>query len=133
MEQLEKEAVIGPLYSEAFDKKQLNAYASASADKNPIHLDEKAAQAAGFDKEIAHGMLVMAAAHAALNRELNRVSIVDSYETRFYNPLYAGGQLTFWFVVKASEENNALVSFQYVGKDQQDRRIVTGKIVLRFL
>ncbi|GAA1646847.1 MaoC family dehydratase [Actinoplanes couchii] len=35
-------------------------YAEASGDLNPIHLDDEAARAAGFDRVIAHGMNVVA-------------------------------------------------------------------------
>jgi acyl dehydratase len=40
----------------------IRAYAHASGDLNPIHLDAEAARAAGFDTVIAHGMSVMALA-----------------------------------------------------------------------
>ncbi|QXE33138.1 MaoC family dehydratase N-terminal domain-containing protein [Streptomyces sp. GMY02] len=40
----------------------IRRYAHASGDENPIHLDEDAARAAGFDSVIAHGMSVVALA-----------------------------------------------------------------------
>ncbi|WP_327167181.1 MaoC family dehydratase [Streptomyces subrutilus] len=40
----------------------ISTYAQASGDLNPIHLDEQAARAAGFDTVIAHGMSVVALA-----------------------------------------------------------------------
>ncbi|MFK4593451.1 MaoC family dehydratase [Streptomyces pristinaespiralis] len=40
----------------------IRAYAHASGDLNPIHLDAEAARAAGFDTVIAHGMSVVALA-----------------------------------------------------------------------
>jgi len=40
----------------------IRAYAHASGDLNPIHLDPQAARAAGFDTVIAHGMSVIALA-----------------------------------------------------------------------
>ena len=39
----------------------IRRYAEASGDHNPIHLDDAAARAAGFDGVIAHGMSVLAA------------------------------------------------------------------------
>ena len=35
------------------------AYAKASGDHNPLHLDDEVARAAGFDRVIAHGMYTM--------------------------------------------------------------------------
>lgn len=40
-------------------KVQLVRYAGASGDFNPLHTDEEAARAAGFDGVVAQGMLVM--------------------------------------------------------------------------
>lgn len=39
---------------------QLNAYADASGDHNPIHIDEQFARTTPFGGTIAHGMLVLA-------------------------------------------------------------------------
>lgn len=39
---------------------QLNAYADASGDHNPIHVDEEFARGTPFGGTIAHGMLVLA-------------------------------------------------------------------------
>ena len=44
----------------AITREQLRAYAGASGDPNPIHLDEAFAKEAGFPSVIAHGMLSMA-------------------------------------------------------------------------
>ena len=41
------------------DAEAVAAYARASGDNNPIHLDEAAAKKAGLDGPIAHGMLMM--------------------------------------------------------------------------
>ncbi|SDD99701.1 MaoC/PaaZ C-terminal domain-containing protein [Glycomyces harbinensis] len=41
------------------ERSDLAAYAEASGDRNPIHLDEAAAKAAGLPDVIAHGMYTM--------------------------------------------------------------------------
>ncbi len=48
---------------------QLQAYAKASGDSNPIHVDEAAARGAGLPGIIAHGMLTagLIAEHASAN------------------------------------------------------------------
>ena len=50
-----------PVFSAAFhvERPDLAAYAEASGDHNPIHLDEAAAKAAGLPDVIAHGMYTM--------------------------------------------------------------------------
>lgn len=49
------------VFSTAFtvERADLAAYAEASGDRNPIHLDEAAAKAAGLPDVIAHGMYTM--------------------------------------------------------------------------
>ena len=42
-----------------FDRKQIAAYAEASGDHNPIHLDNDFARSVGLPGVIAHGMLQM--------------------------------------------------------------------------
>jgi acyl dehydratase len=52
-------APVGPLVKRV-SQEQINAYADAGGDHNPIHLDPAAARAVGLDGTIAHGMLSMA-------------------------------------------------------------------------
>jgi acyl dehydratase/GNAT superfamily N-acetyltransferase len=42
----------------AFSPEQVRAFADATGDANPVHFDDAAARAAGFEGRIAHGMLV---------------------------------------------------------------------------
>jgi acyl dehydratase len=50
---------IAPLVKPAVTREQLAAYAEASGDHNPIHLNDDFARMAGLDGVIAHGMLSM--------------------------------------------------------------------------
>src|SRR4029079_50102 len=51
---------LSPLKKGPLTRDHLKAYAAASGDNNPIHLNEKFAQEAGFPSVIVHGMLSMA-------------------------------------------------------------------------
>lgn len=44
----------------------VRAYAEASGDRNPLHLDDDIAHTAGFERAIAHGMLTMGHLASAL-------------------------------------------------------------------
>ncbi len=50
---------LSPLVLPAITREQLSAYAEASGDHNPIHLNDDFARLAGLDGVIAHGMLSM--------------------------------------------------------------------------
>jgi acyl dehydratase len=49
-------------------REDVRAYAEASGDRNPLHLDDAFARAAGFDGVIAHGMFAMGHLATAIER-----------------------------------------------------------------
>ena len=82
--------------SVVFTREQISAYAEASGDRNPIHLDEGFARSVGLPGVIAHGMLQMglavslAVAEAGGDpRRLKRVSV------RFAGMVEPGEEITF--------------------------------------
>lgn len=70
---------------------QVNAYAVAAGDSNPIHLDEDYAAGTQFGRRIAHGMLVLAFVSelmaAAFPREW---PAAGRLKVRFKAPVYPG-------------------------------------------
>ncbi|WP_405983451.1 MaoC/PaaZ C-terminal domain-containing protein [Streptomyces sp. NBC_00872] len=75
----------------------IRRYAHASGDENPIHLDERAARAAGFDSVIAHGMSVVA---LAVEEIVDRYADGDAARVlgiggRFSAPVAPGEPLRF--------------------------------------
>jgi acyl dehydratase len=77
-----------------FDRKQIAAYAEASGDHNPIHLDDDFARSVGLPGVIAHGMLQMGilavvAEEAADGRPLQRLTC------RFAGVVVPGDTVTF--------------------------------------
>jgi acyl dehydratase len=78
-----------------FTREQIAAYAEASGDHNPIHLDEEFARSVGLPGVIAHGMLQMgllatvAADAAGGPQHLTRLSV------RFAGMVEPGDTVTF--------------------------------------
>ncbi len=74
---------------------RIDAYALASGDHNPIHLDPDFAAATPFGGTIAHGMLLLAYASAALARAFGLAWLeTGSLKVRFRNPAPAGTMVT---------------------------------------
>jgi acyl dehydratase len=48
-----------PTLERVVTREDIQAYADASGDRNPLHLDDDVARSAGFDEVIAHGMFTM--------------------------------------------------------------------------
>lgn len=78
--------------SVTFTEEQIAAYAEASGDRNPIHVDEAFARSVGLPGVIAHGMLQMgllARVAAPPGRPLTRLSC------RFATMVRPGDTVTF--------------------------------------
>lgn len=71
-------------------QERVDAYAAASGDRNPIHLDPAAARQAGFDGTIAHGMLILG---LALSTFESVVSRPKHSSCRFMAPVRVGQSL----------------------------------------
>lgn len=69
------------------DRAHLVRYAGASGDFNPIHWNERFALEVGLPGVIAHGMLTMGLAAAALSDWLDDPADLLSYGVRFTRPV----------------------------------------------
>ena len=104
-------------------REQIAAYADASGDRNPIHLDESAARAAGLPGVIAHGMLGMA--HLARfvvgwtgdHRRLRRL------RCRFSAMMLPGDLITFSGRVTGLKEG--LIQLEIEAENQKGERVLT--------
>lgn len=76
-----------------FSKEQVAAFASASGDMNPIHLDDTAARAAGFPGRISHGVLAAAELSRILGTETpGPGTIFGRLDMAFLQPIVAGAE-----------------------------------------
>jgi acyl dehydratase len=73
------------------DAEAVNAYADATGDRNPIHLDDAAARAAGLDGAIAHGMLGVAVAIELVRQSVS--TAIDLRDVRFLLPVPVGSRI----------------------------------------
>ncbi len=68
-------------------RSDLVAYAAASGDDNPIHLDDAFARSVGLPGIIAHGMYTMALGGRAITAWAGRPDSVLEYAVRFSKPV----------------------------------------------
>lgn len=71
----------------SIDRARLVRYAGASGDFNPIHWNDRVASEVGLGGVIAHGMLTMGLAGAALSDHIADVGRIESYGVRFTRPV----------------------------------------------
>lgn len=83
-------------------QEQLNRYAAASGDSNPIHLNEEAAHRVGLDSIIAHGMLSMAFLGQYISRQITSdpQALLASLKVRYVGMVRLGDTLTCSGLVK---------------------------------
>jgi meromycolic acid (3R)-3-hydroxyacyl-[acyl-carrier protein] dehydratase HadB len=79
------ERVVGP--------EDIHAYAEASGDRNPLHLDEEAARAAGFPGVIAHGMFTMGHLGSCLTRWAGAAAAITHLRAAFRSPVMTGDRI----------------------------------------
>jgi acyl dehydratase len=100
-----------------FTKEQIAAYAEASGDHNPIHLDDEFARSVGLPGVIAHGMLQMGIAGTVAAEAAGGGERLRRLVCRFSGMVVPGDKITFSAVplaprkldVRAVKENGEAV------------------------
>ena len=93
-----------------FTREQIAAYAQASGDHNPIHLDDEVARSVGLPGVIAHGMLQM----GLLARVAGEPGDLRRLSCRFVGMVRPGDTVTI-----RAEEREGVVQLTAVNQDGQ--------------
>ena len=78
-----------------FTRDQIAAYAEASGDRNPIHLDDDFARSVGLPSLIAHGMLQMGIAATVAAEATGGPANLRRMSVRFAGIVVPGDEVTF--------------------------------------
>lgn len=78
-----------------FTREQIAAYAEASGDHNPIHLDDDFARSVGLPGVIVHGMLQMGIAATVASEEAGGPGHLRRLFVRFAGMVLPGDKVTF--------------------------------------
>ena len=112
-----------PQHSVEITREQITAYAEASGDRNPIHLDDEFARSVGLPGVIAHGMLQMGLLASWLtqtvgdNRKLRRLGV------RFAGMALPGDTLTFGG--RVADVADGVARLEVWGQNQRGERVLT--------
>jgi acyl dehydratase len=82
-----------PIFARIVTAEDVEAYARASGDLNPLHRDEEVARAAGFPGIVAHGMLTMGTLASALVGWLGDPAALIRLKAQFRSPVFLGERL----------------------------------------
>ena len=121
-----------PQLSRTVTQEQISAYAEASGDANPIHVDPDFARAVGLPGTIAHGLLNMGILAEAVGRWAGGTDRLVSLEVRFSKPLLPGDTITCSGRVTAVDDADGLVTLDVdATSDRGDRVLTNGRATVR--
>lgn len=84
------------------------AYAEASGDRNPLHLDDAFARSVGFPSVISHGMLTLGHLGAAI-RDWAEDGEVLALRAQFRSPVLPGDTIVARGTVRSVEDDIAIL------------------------
>jgi acyl dehydratase len=114
-----------PSLSKRVTVEQIKAYAQASGDRNPIHLDDGFARSVGLPGVIAHGMLTMAFANQMLTDWLGDRSGLKRLYGRFGGMVVPGDEVTCSGTVAKKDEASRRVVIHVVATNQRGEKVLT--------
>jgi 3-hydroxybutyryl-CoA dehydratase len=107
---------------------QIRAFADATGDRNPLHLDEEFAKETRFGRRIAHGMLSASLISAVIASEMpGQGSIYLGQTLQFVAPVFPGDTVTARVTVSAIREDKPIIELETVCMNQRDEVVITGK------
>ena len=91
----------------------IDGFATLSADVNPLHVDTAAAQACGFPRRVAHGMLALSAVSRLIGTRLpGPGSLWLAQELRFVAPVFVGDVLDARVIVEQVSRGARIVTLR---------------------
>lgn len=123
------ELVKGPI-----KRQDLQKYADASGDHNPIHLSDEFAHAAGLEGVIAHGMLSMAYVGQMVTEYAGQDAELVDFGVRFRAMVRPEDQVFCRGKVAKVERqaDGEYVFLQITAENQEEQTVVKGNATIRF-
>ena len=111
---------------------EVSAFADASGDHNPLHLDEEYAGRTRFGRRIAHGMLLGSYISALIGMELpGEGTIYMKQELNFLRPVYYGDVIRVEIRVAEliQEKKRAVLSTNCY--NQENEQVIAGTAMVK--
>lgn len=109
----------------------IDLFAQASGDHNPVHLDDDYAAATQFGRRIAHGMLSVSIVSAILGNDLpGEGTIYLGQEVKFKAPVYIDDEITATVECIKYREDRRIATFSTTATNQDGTVVLTGEAVV---
>lgn len=131
---LPAEGEVLPGFAVAVTMETVRAYAEASGDHNPIHIDEAFAATTPFGVPIAHGMLLLAYLSRLITNRFGAAWVgTGRLDARFRSPALVGSTITVGGEIKSVREDGSMreVECAVHVSDAAGQSLVTATVILR--
>lgn len=115
-------------------QEEINLYAKASRDFNPIHIDKEFAKKTPLGGTIAHGMLVLAYISQMMANNFGKAWLTGgSLNVRFKAPARPGDVLTIRGTIRKiqNEPERAVISCDVLCANQKNETVISGEALVR--
>ena len=129
-----EEGMILPELKKSIIQKNINLYAQASQDFNPIHIDEEFAKKTPLGGTIAHGMLILAYISQMMTAAFGRNWLDGGkLNVRFRSPARPGDVITVSGKICSIEKDHGQTSINcdVLCQNQNDEPVITGETKVR--
>jgi acyl dehydratase len=114
----------------AFSAEDVVDYIRISGDDNPIHRDAAAARAAGFEREVVHGLLVTSLVSRMLGTQLpGPGTILLGVDLRYLRPVHVDEQLSVSVEVASVREDKPIAGLNVIVQTTED--VIRGEVVVK--
>jgi acyl dehydratase len=118
--------------TKVISSEDIQGFAAASGDTNPVHLDDAYASQTVFKKRIAHGMLVGGMISAVLGVQLPGPGTIYLGQTlQFRAPVYVGDEVTATVEVINIRADKPIITLRTVCVNQNQQIVLEGEAVVR--
>ena len=125
-----KEGMSLPELKRTITQQNINLYAEASRDFNPVHIDEDFAKKTPLGGTIAHGMLVLAYVSQMMSVAFGRSWLVGGkLNVRFKAPARPGDTITVSGKIRklAKDGKQSIVNCDVLCSNQKGEAVITGE------
>ena len=123
-----------PEFRKLVTQENINLYAEASRDFNPIHIDEDFARKTPLGSTIAHGMLILAYVSEMMTAAFGRNWLAGGkLNVRFKTPARPGDTITVSGRISRVERNEGQTSIRcdVLCQNQSSDSVITGETSVR--
>ncbi|MFC2049001.1 MaoC family dehydratase [Elusimicrobiota bacterium] len=113
------------------EEENIEAFARATGDFNPIHMDQEYAESTPFGKRVVHGVLLNGIVSGLLGTKLPGLgTVAREITSKFSRPILMGDTVTVTAEVADIREKYNICTLKYNVRNQEGKIAVKGEAVV---